>query len=147
MAYSATFDDWLALLEVRTEFLETFEGQRQIGVAVSDLDVARDRWPGVDQDYVEVLDQATTVLVGLRDTVAEQAAWLQRLRDQVRIINAVQEYVFVHDPPADPDDRLLSQTELDAVRRVVEEIDEAVGAIENAPPPDDDWDDGWGDEE
>lgn len=133
MAYTATFDDWLALLGVRTEFLEAFTGRRQIGTAVADLDAARTRWPGVDQDYIEVLDQASEVVIGLRVTVAEQASWLRKLRMEVEEVNAVQEYVFVSDPPADPVDRLLNQAELDQVQLVLDEIDEAIGAIENDP--------------
>jgi hypothetical protein len=144
LSYVPTFDDWLALLGVRTQFLDTFQGARQIGETEDDLFAARETWPGVDQDYVDVLDQATEVVVTLRETVAEQADWLDKLRDEVRRINALQEHVFVHDPPDDPDDRLLNRTELDAVQRVLEKIDEAVGAIENAPTPDDE--DDWGDD-
>jgi hypothetical protein len=145
MACTATFDDWLALLELRPKFLEIFEGQRQIGGAVADLAAARARRPG-DRDYIDVLDEATGVLLVLRMTVAEQAEWLDKLRDEVWLINAIQEDVLVRHPPADPVDRLLNRAELHQVRWVLEEIDEAVDAIGNAPPPDDEPNDGWGDD-
>lgn len=148
MTYTATFDDWLALLGVRAEFVETFEGERRIGTALDDLTAARTTWPGVDQDYIEVLEQASAVLLDLRETVAEQAEWLEKLRDEVTLVNAAQEYVYVNAPPADPIDRLLNQAELDEVQRVLDEIDEAIGAVENAPDDqeEDTYGDGWGDE-
>lgn len=144
MPYTATFDDWLTLLGIRAEFMAAYEGRRAIGATVADLHAARDRWPGVDQDYVDVLNQATEAVLTLREIIAEQAAWLARLHENVHQINALQEYVPVPTPPGAPDDRLLDKDELDAIRLVHEAIDEAVGAIEHAPPHDDDIvDDDW----
>lgn len=147
MAYQATFDDWLALLDVRSEFLEVYDGRRGIGVGLADLAAARTRWPGVDQDYVDVLDQAAAALTELRDTAAEQAAWLATLRSEVRLMNVLQEFVHVSDPPADPVDRLLAPGELARVRAVLAEIDEAVGAVENDPDRAGDLDLDAGDDE
>jgi hypothetical protein len=133
MAFQATLDDWLSLLGVEAQFNEVHDGRREIAVMLADLDAARTSWPDVAQDYVGILDATREIVLELRPIIAQQATYLADLRRSVDDINALQDYIFVQQPPATPTDRLLNSTELDAITKVLDKIDEAVGAIQNAP--------------
>lgn len=141
MAFQATLDDWLSLLGVGAQFTEAHDGRREIAVMLADLEAARTSWPDVNQDYVGILDVTREIVLELRPIIAQQATYLADLRRSVEDINAVQDYIFVQQPPATPRDRLLNSTELDAVTKVLDKIDEAVGAIQNAPEDEDEGED------
>lgn len=126
MPYQASIEDWLSLLGVSTEVRGVFAGLVTVQTAKDALSAARTRWPGVNQDYVAVIDALSDQVDKLQDVLIEQEQLLDDLRGTIEnIYETVPEgcgTTDVESVPA-PLGRLLNAAERVALERISEQLD------------------------
>jgi DNA repair exonuclease SbcCD ATPase subunit len=114
MAATGTFSDWLELLGLDERFANLLAGRERFAAVRAAIADARDTYPGVSQDYVSVLDLASTFVDDVEDLADQQ-------REAVDEFNAsvmAQGYSFSYDAG-----RLLSEDDRDQMHAIAEAIE------------------------
>lgn len=134
MTYTATIDDWYSLLGVNHVLPALFEGESTLGETQQALLVARQDWPGTNEDYVAVIDGLDVALAEVAAAILEQDRALASLRSTIGDIEASVPEDFpggmISAPPM-PVDRLLTVAERDLLDAIKNELDDLLGEIEN----------------
>jgi hypothetical protein len=125
MPVKVTLHDWLEVLELDSPISGLLSGQVTLGDARAVAMGARGQWPSASQDYIAVLDQLDVFFDDVAQVIDEQREFVERFNRAVADFGL---WVAV------PVDRLLTETDVQAMRDVrgelAEEFDGARRAAE-----------------